>query len=179
LGAAVDQPFGIDPDACSLVEHRLPRLSRVAALADTLPFSSEAFDGVVCSWVLEHVANPPGVFAEIARVLRPNGFFVLLTPNARAAVTLVNRILHPAQAILVRRLYGRDEADTFPVMYRANTYARINYFALEAGLILDEWRAIRDPTYWAFNPLFYRFSVLLCRVTPPVHLVGAFGRRSR
>src|SRR5579864_3666562 len=64
LGAAVDQPFGIDPDACSLVEHRLPRLSRVAALADTLPFSSEAFDGVVCSWVLEHVANPPGVFAE-------------------------------------------------------------------------------------------------------------------
>jgi hypothetical protein len=111
--------------------------------------------------------------------LRPDGFFVWLTPNARAAVTLVNRTLHPAQAVLVRRLYGREETDTFPVLYRANTYPRIANLAQRAGLILDEWRAIRDPTYWAFTPLLYRFSILLCRVTPAVHLVGAFRRPSR
>ncbi|MHB8624871.1 MAG: class I SAM-dependent methyltransferase [Aggregatilineales bacterium] len=178
LGAAVDHPFGIDPDARSLVEHRLPELPRAAALADALPLPNESFDGVVCSWVLEHVTDPPRVFAEIARVLRPGGFFVCLTPNARAAVTLVNRALHPAQSMLVRRLYGRSEADTFPVTYRANTHRRMNNLAQQAGLILDEWRAVRDPTYWAFSPLLYRLSVLLCRVTPPVHLVGAF-RRNR
>ena len=136
-------------------------------------------DGVVCSWVLEHVADPPRVFAEIARVLRPGGFFVCLTPNARAAVTLVNRALHPAQRLLVRRLYGRAEADTFPVTYRANTARRINQLAQQAGLALDEWRAVRDPTYWAFSPLLYRLSVLVSRVTPPVHLVGAFRRDRR
>lgn len=179
LGAAVHQPIGIDPDARSLVEHRLPTLFRATALADALPLPNGSLDGVVCSWVLEHVADPRFVFAEIARVLRPNGFFVCLTPNARAIVTLVNRVLHPAQHILVRRVYGRDDADTFPVLYRANTYSHITNLAQKAGLKLEEWRAISDPTYWAFNPLVYRVSVQLCRVTPPVHLVGEFRRRSR
>lgn len=177
LGAVVEHPFGIDPDAQSLVEHRLPGLPRVAALADALPLPNESFDGVVCSWVLEHVAEPPRVFAEIARVLRPDGFFVFLTPNAHAAVTLVNRALHPAQQTLVHRLYGRAEADTFPVTYRANTHRHITRLAQQAGLTVDEWRAVRDPTYWAFNPFLYHLSVLISRVTPPVHLVGAFRRR--
>ncbi len=41
--------------------------------AHSLPFADGAFDGVVCQAVLEHVADPPGVVAEVHRVLRPGG----------------------------------------------------------------------------------------------------------
>jgi len=39
----------------------------------SLPFADGAFDAVVCQAVLEHVADPPGVVAEIWRVLAPGG----------------------------------------------------------------------------------------------------------
>jgi glycosyltransferase involved in cell wall biosynthesis/SAM-dependent methyltransferase len=41
--------------------------------AHTLPFADGAFDGVVCQAVLEHVADPARVVAEIHRVLKPGG----------------------------------------------------------------------------------------------------------
>lgn len=41
--------------------------------AHTLPFADGSFDAVVCQAVLEHVADPPRVVAEIHRVLRPGG----------------------------------------------------------------------------------------------------------
>jgi glycosyltransferase involved in cell wall biosynthesis/SAM-dependent methyltransferase len=41
--------------------------------AHSLPFADEAFDGVVCQAVLEHVADPPRVVGEIHRVLKPGG----------------------------------------------------------------------------------------------------------
>jgi glycosyltransferase involved in cell wall biosynthesis/SAM-dependent methyltransferase len=41
--------------------------------AHALPFSDAAFDGVVCQAVLEHVADPVRVVAEVHRVLKPGG----------------------------------------------------------------------------------------------------------
>jgi glycosyltransferase involved in cell wall biosynthesis/SAM-dependent methyltransferase len=41
--------------------------------AHALPFAEGAFDGVVCQAVLEHVADPVRVVAEIHRVLKPGG----------------------------------------------------------------------------------------------------------
>ncbi|KFN51267.1 hypothetical protein P873_03100 [Arenimonas composti TR7-09 = DSM 18010] len=38
-----------------------------------LPFADASVDGVICLEVLEHVADPARVVAEIARVLRPGG----------------------------------------------------------------------------------------------------------
>ena len=49
-----------------------PRTSVVADAHD-LPFAAATFDAVVCQAVLEHVADPPRVVAEMHRVLRPDG----------------------------------------------------------------------------------------------------------
>ena len=125
LGEAVSKPVGLDPDPESLREHRLPNLPRAAARAEALPINDNGVDILTCSWVLEHLANPAVVFREIGRVLRPGGCFVFLTPNARSLIALANRVLRPLQRMLVPRLYGRSEADTFPVQYRANTPSRI------------------------------------------------------
>lgn len=44
-------------------------------------FPDETYDAVVCSEVLEHVEPWRDVVANIARVLKPGGLFVLTTPN--------------------------------------------------------------------------------------------------
>ena len=176
LRTVISFPFGIDPDGQSLVQHRIPGMPRAVALADQLPLTGAIFDGVVCSWVLEHVANPSHVFDEVSRVLRPGGFFIFLTPNARALVTLINRALRPMQHTLVRRLYGRAESDTFPVLYRANGHKRLNALAAKARLTVEQFYEIPDPTYLAFNPILYGLSRAISRVTPPVHLVGVYRR---
>lgn len=53
-----------------------------------LPFSSRAFDGIVCTEVLEHVENPDLVLDEIRRVAKPQGRIVLSIPNE----DLINRL---------------------------------------------------------------------------------------
>lgn len=54
----------------------------LGSAVDALPFSSDAFDAVVCLETLEHTKRPDGVLAELARVCRPGGRVVVTVPNA-------------------------------------------------------------------------------------------------
>lgn len=45
-----------------------------------LPFGPATFDAIVCLEVLEYVADPPAVLAEMRRVLRANGLLVMSVP---------------------------------------------------------------------------------------------------
>jgi ubiquinone/menaquinone biosynthesis C-methylase UbiE len=178
LGEPARLCAGADLDLASLREHRAPHTRRVVAPIESLPVAAASFDLVTCSWVIEHLAEPSLAFAEVARALAPGGHWVFLTPNARNVVTLANRLIHHRlQGWLVRRLYARDEADTFPVRYRANTPERIERLAREAGLRCVGTRLVGDPTYLAFNDALFALSSLLERVTPPgwrVHIVGDY-----
>ncbi|RPJ74308.1 MAG: class I SAM-dependent methyltransferase [Desulfobacteraceae bacterium] len=46
-----------------------------------LPFAAEVFDAVVCSEVLEHLFSPDQAVAEMMRVLKPGGHFVVSVPR--------------------------------------------------------------------------------------------------
>jgi SAM-dependent methyltransferase len=138
--------------------------------------------------VLEHLAWPQRAFAEVARVLRnpdpatgrPGGHFVMLAPNAWHPLTWIGRLLgkwgdwHPR---LVSRLYHRTEADSFPVIYRANTRGCVERLAENVGLAPVAFHTIGDPTYLAFNEPFFRLATLGECLTPAwmrVHFVGDF-----
>jgi SAM-dependent methyltransferase len=54
----------------------------VAALAEALPLPDASVDVVVMSEVIEHLVRPELAVWEVARVLKPNGTFVLTTNNA-------------------------------------------------------------------------------------------------
>jgi SAM-dependent methyltransferase len=180
LGPAVDYPVGFDPDHLSLAEHRLPDLPRAAAISDAIPLCDACVDLVLCSWVLEHLPDPASSFREIARVLRPGGAFIFITPNGLSPAALLNRVLHPLQHRLVPLLYGRDETDAFPVTYRANTRRALDQLAANAGMQLHTLRAVKDPTYFAFHPLLFRLNVSLSRLLPrrmAEHIVGMYTKR--
>jgi ubiquinone/menaquinone biosynthesis C-methylase UbiE len=175
LGETVSYPLGLDADLRSLREHRLPDLPRAASSADALPLRAESIDLVLSSWVLEHLPDPARTFGEAARVLRLGGAFIFLTPGALSPAALINRILHPLQTRLVPLVYGRQEADTFPVAYRANSRGRIERLAREAGLAVERVEMIKDPTYFAFRPALFRISAALAGVLPgwmAEHVVG-------
>jgi SAM-dependent methyltransferase len=169
---------GLDPDSPSLAEHRAPGMPILRGVGERLPFAGESFDLIVCLWVLEHLKEPLTVLGEVRRVLRPGGHFVFLTPNLRNPLLLLNRIgkaLPLLQRRLVPRLYGRHEADTFPVQYRANTVSAVRGLAAASGLEVAELRVVADPTYLALNGFMFRTSVLAERLMPKgwgVHLLG-------
>jgi ubiquinone/menaquinone biosynthesis C-methylase UbiE len=169
---------GLDPDARSLDEHRAPGMPVVSGRGEQIPFAADSFDLVVCVWVLEHLRSPETVLREIRRVLRPKGHFVFLTPNLRNPLLAFNRLgraLPLLQRRLVPRLYGRVEADTFPVQYRANTEGAIRSLAERSGLEVAALRAVPDPTYLAFNGFMFRASVMSEGLMPRgwgVHLLG-------
>jgi len=46
-----------------------------------LPFKDNAYDGVVCTVSVEYLTRPFEVFEEVARILRPNGRFIVTFSN--------------------------------------------------------------------------------------------------
>lgn len=60
----------------------LPNVDTLNVDNDSLPYKDDQFDLIVMSEVLEHLTGDPiNIFSEIYRVLKPNGFFLLTTPN--------------------------------------------------------------------------------------------------
>jgi SAM-dependent methyltransferase len=177
LWREVRRAAGVDPDLASLREHRAG-LPLVCARGEALPFGVDSFDVVIGLWVLEHLPQPEVVLRDIWRVLAPGGRFLFLTPNADHPLLMANRFswAFPAvQKLLVPRLYGRSEADTFRVRYQANTPARLRQLAAGTGFTIASQRTISDPTYLAFSEPGYRLSVWLEGWLPPsryVHIIG-------
>jgi ubiquinone/menaquinone biosynthesis C-methylase UbiE len=70
---------GIDPTRGQLTAARARGggVGYVRAVAAALPFPSAAFDAAVACLVLEHIGGLEAVVAEVSRVLRPGGRFLL------------------------------------------------------------------------------------------------------
>ena len=175
---------GVDADLASLRDNAcLDHL--VAGELEKLPFADGSFDLVVSSWVIEHLTAPEAALAEIGRVLRPGGRFVFLTPNAWNYVVIFGRLIPSwLQRHLVPKVYGRREADTFPVAYRANTRRRLDALLGQAGLRCEEFHYIGDPSYIAATNFLFKLGVFLERLTDygplsslKVHLVASYVKR--
>jgi ubiquinone/menaquinone biosynthesis C-methylase UbiE len=52
-----------------------------------LPFSDGTFDAVICSYVLQVIADPVGLLGEMRRVMRPDAVALLEVPLRRARGT--------------------------------------------------------------------------------------------
>jgi SAM-dependent methyltransferase len=174
---------GVDVDFPSLRENLILPL-RAQAQLEALPFPAQTFDLVLCTWVIEHLLEPCPAFREIARVLKPGGCLLLLTPNARHPLIALGRAI-PARwrRLLVQRLYGRAPQDIFPAFYRANTPGMLRRLLRAAGLQEIAWFEIEDPTYLAFHPLLFACAAFYEQLTAwrplrgwRLHMVGLFAR---
>jgi SAM-dependent methyltransferase len=86
LSGAVDELHGIDLDADpKVVEAILLRQGRAAHLVQgsiyELPYADASFDLVVCFSVFEHLTEYARGLAQVARVMKPGGLFLLGMPS--------------------------------------------------------------------------------------------------
>lgn len=77
--------------------HHDPRFVFVAADLYNLPFADSALDAAVTVRVLHHVVDIPGAFAEVARVVRPQGAYITEFANKRNLKARLRRwwTMHP------------------------------------------------------------------------------------
>ena len=172
---------GVDADLGAL-RRNATHEHRVAALAERLPFASASFDLVTMAWVLEHLESPEAVLREVRRVLRGGGRLVFLTPNAwNYNVWLIRLVPNRVHDFFTRRLYARQERDTYPVRYRVNSPRRLERTLGAAGLRRRELVLNGDPTYVSFHPALFAMARALERVldlrplrNARVHLLGVW-----
>jgi 2-polyprenyl-3-methyl-5-hydroxy-6-metoxy-1,4-benzoquinol methylase len=130
-------------------------------LANPLPLSSASFDRVVCGLVVEHIANPRGLFAEMGRICRPAGFIVISA-------------MHPAmmlRGITARFTDPQTGRETRPQSY-PHQIADIVMAAVRAGLTLDHIGEHRvDADLAARCPRAQKYldwpMLLIMRLRPP------------
>jgi SAM-dependent methyltransferase len=90
---------------------------------EILPFKDGEFDVAYCVSVLEHISNTDAVVAEIARILKPGGLFLLtidlaIDPNGDIGVAGYRRLM---ASIKARFDYGKPDATVHPADILDNT----------------------------------------------------------
>jgi len=121
----------LDPQTVAEVTAALRRRGyvdvRLATSTADRPFFGEQFDVILCSHVLEHLANPVGLLHQAAAALAPSGGFVGLVP-------IHERRANPHHLHCVDR-------------------ATVEAWALAAGLRLQVYREADPWLYW-LQPLY-------------------------
>ncbi len=129
-------------DFCARLRERLPG-ERVhqGDIHERQPLPDASFDRIVAVHVLEHLRDLPRAVAEIARLLRPDGFFdVVLPTEGSLAYGLARKI---SAEPMFRRRFGLDYT---PIVRNehVNTFAEV-YALLRETFAVDRSRFF--PTY--------------------------------
>jgi SAM-dependent methyltransferase len=139
-----------------------------------IPIEPACVDLVASRSVFEHLTDPAAVYAEFSRILRPGGAVVFLTANMWDYGTLFARLVpNRFHAVIVRRVEGRAEEDTFPTEYRTNTRHAVERLAREAGLTVESFDYLSQyPNYLMFNGALFFAGMCYERLIATVPMLG-------
>lgn len=141
-----------------------------------LPIKNVFVDLIISRWVLEHLQKPEGSIHEAARVLRPDGCLILLTPNQYHYAGIITSITpHTLQKSFVKYLLNSNPDEVFPTYYRANTSRRIRYLMKEAGLVEEKIEMLEGaPSLLSFSPFTYLVGVAYERLVNHFEPLSSF-----
>lgn len=145
--------IGIDPDW--YISHN-PRIDyAVMGLAERLPLRDASFDVVFCDWVVEHLARPEVVAAEVLRVLRPEGYFIFRTGNlCHYSYAIAAATPHWFHRLVANRVRGlrQDKGDPHPTYFRMNTRRAVRRCLDQAGFVEENILMVEtEPSYLMFS----------------------------
>ena len=148
-------------DADPAVMHNPFCDKKVVCDLSELPFEKESFDLIHCRWVLEHLENPLKVFREFARVLRPGGRLLVLTPNAFHYSTIISRVTPH----WFHQWWLKGQGDPFKTYYRANSAGKLRRLCTESGFEVSQLKQIEGlPHYFLRNAGGFMCGVVYERI---------------
>jgi SAM-dependent methyltransferase len=149
---------GLDPSPSVLENSHLDEAK--IGCGEAIPWPQETFDVVIADNVLEHLADPEAVFREVLRVLKPEGSFLVKTPNRFHYVTLIAQLVPTSFHKFFNRFRGRNETHTFKTYYGANSRNAIVKLAKKCGFELNDLQRIEGrPEYLRFSVPSYYFGM--------------------
>ena len=158
----VQKVIGLDPDIEALSENTAVQIKLSGGFEQLSKLSDQSIDIAVSSWVMEHIDNPDLMFTELKRIMKSGSRFISLTPNKHSLITKLSRItpnfLHKA---IVKKIWGREEKDTYPTKYLLNDEKTIRNYAEKYGFIVEELQYLPDPTYYVFDTRLFDIIVNL------------------
>lgn len=141
---------------------------KVVADATKMPFVDNSFEGAICIEVIEHVECPYALLREISRVIKPNSYCLLTTPNGGR---LIMRILSPLGVTLLisshhKREYTINEVLSLIAEIPCLEVCRIFTYALDLPTLLLRpipkfiLKFFINLSHTRF-PILYKFFVVL------------------
>ena len=176
-----EHTYGIDPDSNALEKNtNIKNIER--AYVEKMPFEDNFFNVIVLAWVLEHLSDPSKAFGEIYRVLKPGGSVIFITPNTyNYNVWIIRLIPERFHDFFTKRLYKRQENDTFSKKYRINSIKKIDKILRGIGLKKEHLITNGDPSYISFNSFTFNIAVFLEKILNKkpfkkcrVHIIGQY-----
>ncbi|MBI3565135.1 MAG: class I SAM-dependent methyltransferase [Elusimicrobia bacterium] len=163
-----------------------PNQTKLLADGAKIPLHDGAVDLVLCEHVFEHLERPLEVLGEAARVLKPGGRLLFMTPNRFGYVAVIASLTPFWFHVRYKSLMvPTAEIDTFPTYYRLNTRRTIARLGGMAGFSLTEFRTfVGWPTYFEHSDPLHRIGLglnwLLERGPSTFHLslYGALTKRA-
>jgi ubiquinone/menaquinone biosynthesis C-methylase UbiE len=145
--------YGLDISPRSIKE-AANRLDGVcASLAEELPLKDAMLDVIVCTETIEHFISPVHALAEFNRVLKPNGYLILSTPNPWYWRILANRII----AILRRQKAGSGQ-----VIENYISPLKLKNMLKRSDFKIEEFTTVYfkpDPAYQIIKRLWNSFGL--------------------
>ena len=116
----------------------------VAGEVERMGFRGGAFDAAVCRFAFHHFTDPARVFAEMARVVAPRGWMVVVDVTAsedRAKAAAHNELERLCDPMHVRML----AASEFERIFAAAGFAVAMKIARQSVSTFEEWTRFGDP----------------------------------
>lgn len=146
---------------------------------ERFPFPKNQFDIVISHSTMEHVKNPNTIIEEIARILKPGGYFLSRQPNILNYIVALSSIIPNDLRRKVNnwtrgKKYVREQ-DFYPTFYRFNTPRTCRSLLRKNGFELKEFSMLEDaPFYHAGNKILFMIMMMYERIVNYSELLSNF-----
>lgn len=71
----------LSSSALAIAKRECPDASYLLSCAESIPLNNQSFSGITCLGSMEHFLDIPRFLAEVRRLLKPDGVFLVMVPN--------------------------------------------------------------------------------------------------
>jgi len=135
--------------------------------AASIPVEDASFDAVICTEVLEHVAEPIRIVNELARILRPQGKLILTAPLGSGLHQEPDHYYGGFTPYWYRRFLGAAGFENIEVFPNGGFFKHYGQESQRFSALLDP-RRVSFPMNLLVLPLWLLTIPLMRIVAPPV-----------